>query len=106
MILLRRYLFSYFGCLSSCQVTKRDESDDQKVQALSGVAGEGDKVWVKVISIKEEETGNPKIGVSMKLVNQGSGLDKDPSNTKLEEQQSKPAWQGKKKVGPLYSGKG
>jgi len=80
------------------QVTKRDDPDEAKVEALRGVAGEGEKVWVKVISVVHDpERGAPKVGCSMKLVSQSDGADKDPSNLKLAEQ-SKPQSRGPQKV--------
>lgn len=62
------------------------------------MAGEGEEVWIKVISVKQEEEGNTKIGCSMKYVNQGSGVDADPNNVQLEQQQSRPSWQEPQKV--------
>lgn len=67
--------------------------------ALSSVAGEGESVWVKVVSIKEEDTERPRIGVSMKLVNQRDGSDKDPNNLKLGEHQNRPQGGERAKVG-------
>lgn len=62
------------------------------------MAREGEEVWIKVISVKQEEEGNTKIGCSMKYVNQGSGVDADPNNVQLEQQQSRPSWQEPQKV--------
>ena len=38
------------------------------------------QVWVKVIEIRDEGGGNPKINCSMKAVSQDSGADLDPDN--------------------------
>eukprot|EP00897_Mesotaenium_endlicherianum_P006365 jgi/Mesen1/5757/ME000292S04849 len=84
--------------ISEFEVTKRDDPDDVKVKALQEVAAEGDEVWVKVVSMKDEDSGNPKVGCSMKLVNQTDGTDRDPGNAKLQEQQSRPPWEAPKKM--------
>eukprot|EP00271_Cylindrocystis_brebissonii_P019185 TRINITY_DN573_c0_g2_i1.p1 TRINITY_DN573_c0_g2~~TRINITY_DN573_c0_g2_i1.p1 ORF type:complete len:642 (-),score=166.07 TRINITY_DN573_c0_g2_i1:333-2183(-) len=94
----RKHALVHLSHVSDYEVTKRDDSDENKVSALRGVAVEGDSVFVKVISIKEDESGNAKIGASMKLVEQRDGADKDPSNTQLEAQQSKPPWQERAKM--------
>ena len=67
-------------------MTDREDSDEVKVQAIGTIASEGDEVWVKVISLKDEG-GNVKIGCSLKLVSQSTGKDLDPSNVKLDQQQ-------------------
>lgn len=93
---ISKCLLPYPG--ASFQVTKRDDPDEAKVEALRAVAGEGEKVWVKVISVAHDpERGTPKVGCSMKLVSQSDGADKDPSNLKLAEQ-SKPQPRGPQKV--------
>lgn len=83
--------------LSDHEVTDREDPDVKKVQAIAAIAGEGDQVWVKVISLKDEG-GNVKIGCSLKLVSQSTGQDLDPSNVKLEQQQPKGNRQEPKKV--------
>ncbi|CAI7915338.1 unnamed protein product [Closterium sp. NIES-54] len=78
------------------QVAKRDDTDDAKVEALKGVAAEGEQVWVKVISLKDETgadvidttpglpgSANIRIGCSMKVVSQTDGADRDPSNQRI-----------------------
>lgn len=82
----------------SWQVTKRDDPDAVKVEALSSVAAEGESIYVKVISVKTEEDGSVKVGCSLKYVSQGDGRDLDPNNLQLEKLQAKPAWQAPKKA--------
>lgn len=74
--------------LSNQEVTKRDDPDELKVEAIAAVAGEGDQVWVKVISVRQEGA-NVKVGCSLKFVSQSTGEDLDPNNVKLEQQQSR-----------------
>ena len=38
------------------------------------------QVWVKVVEIRDDGGGNPKINCSMKAVSQDSGADLDPGN--------------------------
>lgn len=82
--------------LAFLQLTKREDSDEAKIEALSSVAELGEKIWVKIVSVKEEGSGNPKIGASMKLVDQKFGEDKDPTNLRVQEE--RPTWQPPKKV--------
>jgi hypothetical protein len=59
------------------------------VKAFCTMANEGEVVWVKVISVKVEDS-KTRIGCSMKYVNQEDGGDLDPNNTQLEQQSSHP----------------
>jgi hypothetical protein len=60
----------------------KDDSDEEKVASLAGVVAVGDGVWVKVVEVEGAEAGGRvKVGCSMKVVNQGSGVDLDPNNT-------------------------
>lgn len=59
----------------------REDSDEAKVSAISQVVAVGEKLWVKVVEIKDPEPGSdrgPKIGCSIKLVSQKDGTDLDP----------------------------
>jgi len=93
--------FSAFS--SNIQVTKKEDTEEAKVQALASVAGEGDQVWVKVISVKVEEDGSTKVACSMKYVNQGNGQDLDPNNVQLEQKISRPPWQEPQKVTTVFT---
>ncbi|CAM6128870.1 unnamed protein product [Calypogeia fissa] len=85
--------------ISNHEVTDRKDSDEEKVKAISSVVGEGEQVWVKVISVQQEDDGGKvKVGCSLKLVSQGDGKDLDPNNLQLEKHQSKGPWQGQKKL--------
>lgn len=75
------------GLVHSSQVSEhmglsREDTDEEKVAALSGVVALGDAVWVKVVELTPAEEGRgPKVGCSMKLVAQGTGADLDPAGT-------------------------
>ncbi|KAJ7289970.1 hypothetical protein O6H91_Y301400 [Diphasiastrum complanatum] len=84
--------------ISNHEITKKDDSDELKVQAISSVVEEGDEVWVKVISVKHEEDGSVKVGCSLKYVSQSDGRDLDPNNVQHEQQQSRPTWQAPQKL--------
>ncbi|GAQ77558.1 hypothetical protein KFL_000010070 [Klebsormidium nitens] len=85
--------------VSDHEVTRKDDAEDAKVDALRGVATEGDHVWVKVISLKEGEGGGgPKVGCSLKLVSQADGRDLDANNLILDKHERKPAWQQPQKL--------
>jgi len=62
----------------------RDMPDEQKMDRLRVVAAEGEEVWVKVISVREEQG---KLGCSMKVVDQATGADLDPDNVVTAEEQ-------------------
>eukprot|EP00249_Psilotum_nudum_P016964 c26080_g1_i1 orf=617-1480(-) len=90
--------------VSNHEVAGRDDDDDVRVQAISSVAAKGDRVWVKVISLKEE-SGNVKIGCSLKFVSQSTGQDLDPNNVKLNQQPLRPSHADSTKVtlGAVYN---
>lgn len=56
-------------------------SNKQRVENAGDYIGEGTEVWVKVIKLENVESGRPKIGLSMKLVNQATGVDLDSDNS-------------------------
>ncbi|GFR46504.1 hypothetical protein Agub_g8085, partial [Astrephomene gubernaculifera] len=61
----------------------REDSDEQKKAELGGVVTVGEQIWVKVVEVAPDEArGGFKIGCSIKLVNQTSGEDLDPANTR------------------------
>jgi predicted RNA-binding protein with RPS1 domain len=73
------------GLVHSSQVSDhmgftRDDADEEKVAALSGVVSIGDEVYVKVVEVTPE-AGGFKLGCSMKLVNQRTGADLDKAGT-------------------------
>ncbi len=39
------------------------------------------QVWVKVVEVRDDGSGQPKINCSMKVVSQEDGSDLDPTNT-------------------------
>eukprot|EP00898_Chlorokybus_atmophyticus_P003743 jgi/Chlat1/436/Chrsp103S01017 len=100
----RKHGLVHISQVSDYEVAKRDADDAAKVAALSQVVAEGESIWVKVVSVKDEG-GNVKVGCSIKFVNQTDGHDLDPTGLKLEEQQSKPTFGGRKKVelGAVYN---
>jgi len=55
------------------------------VEDPSDVVQTGDSVWCKVISINDEG----KIGLSMKVVSQGSGQDLDPNGVEISQDERK-----------------
>ena len=75
------------GLVHSSQVSDhmgftRDDADEEKVAALSGVVSLGEAVFVKVVEVEmTPEAGGFKLGCSMKLVNQRTGADLDKAGT-------------------------
>ncbi len=68
--MLALFAFSIFTvCYPTDRLTK------YKTEKVEDVVSEGDEVWVKVIAIAEDEDGTRKLSLSMKHVNQSSGLD-------------------------------
>lgn len=55
------------------------------MKAMCAVAKEGERVWVKVISVKIDSDLKTRIGCSMKHVNQDDGRNLDPNNNHLEQ---------------------
>lgn len=51
------------------------------VDNVADVLQKGERIWCKVISVAEDG----KIGLSMKYVNQGNGLDLDPNGVELQQ---------------------
>lgn len=94
----RNHGLVHLSQVSDHEVTKKEDSEEAKVQALASVAGEGDQVWVKVISVKVEEDGSTKVACSLKYVNQGNGQDLDPNNVQLEQKISRPPWREPQKL--------
>jgi len=75
----RRWGMVHLSQLSNHMESSRDDSDEQKVEAMKGVVSEGEQVWVKVVEVREDEnTGRTRIGCSLKLANQRDGTDLDP----------------------------
>lgn len=58
----------------------RDVDDEEKISIISGVVAEGDDVWVKVVDVERQDGGPPRVSLSMKNVDQGTGEDLDPNN--------------------------
>ena len=63
----------------------RDDSDDAKVQALEWACPLNSDVWVKLIAVGEDEQrGGLKLTCAMAVVDQATGSDLDPGNTRLD----------------------
>ncbi|KAL3145372.1 hypothetical protein ABBQ38_001624 [Trebouxia sp. C0009 RCD-2024] len=64
----------------------KEDSDEEKVAALSAVVSVGETLFVKVVEIKEDDGSGrgPKIGASIKLASQRDGVDLDPQGTKFQ----------------------
>ncbi len=63
----------------------RDDTDEVKKAELSGIVAVGDAVFVKVVEVVDDESGRgPKIGCSIKLVDQTSGEDMDPNGLRYK----------------------
>ncbi|DBA79854.1 TPA: hypothetical protein ACH3X2_007690 [Trebouxia sp. C0005] len=64
----------------------KEDSDEERVAALSAVVAVGEQVYVKVVEIKVDDGSGrgPKIGASIKLVSQKDGIDMDPHGTKFQ----------------------
>ncbi|CAM0134977.1 unnamed protein product [Umbelopsis sp. WA50703] len=58
-----------------------------RVEEVADVVQVDDPVWVKVVSVDEDDSGKIKIGLSMKYVNQGNGEDMDSANVSYGREQ-------------------
>ncbi|XP_072749390.1 zinc finger CCHC domain-containing protein 17 [Anoplolepis gracilipes] len=58
----------------------RSQVSSAHVDNVADVLQKGERVWCKVISVAEDG----KIGLSMKHVNQGNGMDLDPNGVELQ----------------------
>mmetsp|Transcript_26220 Transcript_26220/g.77861 ORF Transcript_26220/g.77861 Transcript_26220/m.77861 type:complete len:587 (-) Transcript_26220:1722-3482(-) len=83
--------FRKHGLVHSSQVSNylsfsREDTDEEKKAELGGVVAPGDKVWVKVVEVTPDDFSGrgPKIGCSMKLVDQTTGEDMDPNGLRCE----------------------
>ena len=57
----------------------KDLTDDEKVEKISGVASQGDRVSVKVLESTTNDNGQVRTKCSIKLVSQSTGEDRDPT---------------------------
>uniref|UniRef100_A0A7S3VHF1 S1 motif domain-containing protein n=2 Tax=Dunaliella tertiolecta TaxID=3047 RepID=A0A7S3VHF1_DUNTE len=80
-----------YGLVHSSQVSSyisfsKEDSDESKKAELTGVVSIGETVYVKVVEvIPDDGTGRgPKIQCSIKLVDQASGEDLDPTNLRYK----------------------
>ncbi|KAK9817647.1 hypothetical protein WJX72_000130 [[Myrmecia] bisecta] len=81
--------FKANGLVHSSQVSdhldmRQEETDEDKVAALSSIAGVGDRLFVKVVEVEPDESGQgrgPRIKCSFKGVG-ADGQDLDPSMSK------------------------
>ena len=61
----------------------REDSDEAKVQALEWACAPHSDVWVKLIAVGEDEQrGGLKLTCAMNVVDQATGADLDPGNTR------------------------
>eukprot|EP00877_Chromochloris_zofingiensis_P006031 jgi/Chrzof1/1681/Cz10g17030.t1 len=73
-----------FGLVHASQVSNYldfgpEDTDEDKRRGIGEVVAVGDPVYVKVVEVSEDPSGRgPRIGCSIKLVNQSSGEDLDP----------------------------
>ncbi|XP_023288136.1 nucleolar protein of 40 kDa [Orussus abietinus] len=72
------------GCSQQGLVHKSQVSTTH-VDDVADVLQRGDRVWCKVISMGDDG----KIGLSMKHVNQGNGMDLDPNGVQLQRDEQK-----------------
>uniref|UniRef100_A0A1B6MHV7 S1 motif domain-containing protein n=1 Tax=Graphocephala atropunctata TaxID=36148 RepID=A0A1B6MHV7_9HEMI len=76
----------------------RSQISSSNVDDATEVLQRGERVWCKVISISEDG----KIGLSMKVVNQGNGRDLDPNGVQIHQDEQKrktmPLGGGRKKI--------
>ena len=64
---------------------RRDDSDDAKVMAMEYFYPKDSEVCAKVIEIRRDGySGDVKVGLSMKLVDQSSGEDLDPDHSRAK----------------------
>lgn len=75
-----------YGLVHASQVANylefsAEDGEAERKKAISEVVEVGQDVWVKVVEVGEDDRGRgPKIGCSMKLVDQADGTDLDPQN--------------------------
>ena len=61
----------------------REDTDDAKVMAMEYFHPPRSDVWVKVVEVRRDGySGHARVGLSMRLVDQGSGEDLDPDGSK------------------------
>ena len=61
----------------------REDTDDAKVMAMEYFHPPRSDVWVKVVEVRRDGYGgDARVGLSMRLVDQGSGEDLDPDGSK------------------------
>ncbi|GAB4812977.1 hypothetical protein N2152v2_000023 [Parachlorella kessleri] len=94
----RRYGLVHVSQISDHMDMSREDTDDLKVAAISAVLAIGEKVFVKVVDVKQDERG-PKIGCSIKLVSQRDGTDLDPHNLKYRPRQEGGGPGGREAIG-------
>ena len=76
------------GC-SQQGLVHRSQISKVNVPDVSEVLAKGDRVWCKVVS----NTDDGKIGLSMKVVDQGSGKDLDPNGVQMQlDEQRRKEW--------------
>ena len=64
---------------------QRDDSDDAKVMAMEYFHPKDTEIYVKVTEVRRDGySGQVKVGLSMKLVNQATGEDLDPDHSKAK----------------------
>uniref|UniRef100_A0A383W4N8 S1 motif domain-containing protein n=1 Tax=Tetradesmus obliquus TaxID=3088 RepID=A0A383W4N8_TETOB len=76
--------FRKYGLVHASQVANylefsAEDGEAERKKAIGEVVELGQEVWVKVVEVGHDDRG-PKIGCSMKLVDQADGTDLDPQN--------------------------
>lgn len=79
----RKYGLVHFTQISDHLSFSSGDSDAEKIVGISEVVAQGERVWVKVVDVTQDERG-PKVGCSIKLVSQRDGTDLDPENVKYK----------------------
>eukprot|EP00887_Chlorella_sp_A99_P003531 scaffold7.g3531.t1 len=77
----RKYGLVHFSQISDHLHLERDAGDEERISTIGEVLSVDEPVWVKVVEVQFDERG-PKIGCSIKLVDQRDGTDLDPNNLK------------------------
>lgn len=82
--------YSSWGLVHFTQISDylsfaKDEHEDEKIATLEEIAPVGQRVWVKIVEISQQDPGQrAKVSCSMKLVNQRDGVDLDPGHAKYK----------------------
>ena len=71
------------NCVSEDMRFAREDTDEDKVKALEWLCARGAEVWVKVTAVtQDEQRGGMRLACAMNVVDQDTGADLDPGNTR------------------------